>query len=90
MVRYRTLSPYTFSMICVDNRIIEAFCGCSAQSLSEYIFFLAPFLLAKEKKKKRKLTEGQHSHWLMRALVYFYSFVVSPKCRSILLLKILV
>lgn len=36
------------------------------------------------------MTEGQHSHWLMRALVYFYSFVVSPKCRSILLLKILV
>lgn len=36
------------------------------------------------------MTEGQHSHWLRRALVYFYSFVVSPKCKRILLLKILV
>lgn len=34
MVHRRSLSPDPFSMICVDNRIIEAFCGCSAQSLS--------------------------------------------------------
>lgn len=56
MVPYRTLSPYTFSMICVDNRIIEAFCGCSAQSLSEFflLLFFWPRKKLKQKQKQKK------------------------------------